>query len=65
MREVFVVTLGAANRASMLQFAFHDLGEAKKFRDHVDSGNGASSNYSTIHILSIYDKAIQLIKKDQ
>ena len=64
MKEVFVVTLGAANRASMLQFAFHNLEEAKKFRDHVDQGKGASSNFSTIHILSIYDKAIQLIKKE-
>lgn len=64
MREVFVVTLGAANRSSMLQFAFHDLGEAEKFRDYVDSKKGASSNYSTIDILSIYDKAIQLIKKE-
>jgi len=62
MREVFVVTAGANNKASMLQFAFHNLDEAKKFRDYLDSGKGASSNYSTIHILTIYDKAIQLMK---
>ena len=62
MREIFVVTTGANNRASALQFAFHDLREAKKFRDYLDSGKGASGNYSTITILSIYDKAIQLMK---
>ncbi len=62
MTEIFVVTLGSANRASALQFAFHNIDEAKKFRDYVDSGKGASSQYSTIHLLTIYDKAIQLMK---
>lgn len=62
MRQVFVVTLGASNKESMLQFAFHNLEEAKKFRDYVDSRKVASSHPSTIYGLIIYDKAIQLMK---
>lgn len=64
MRHVYVVTSGSNNRASVLQFAFHNLDEAHKFRDYLDRGKGASSNYSTVHVLDIYDQAIQLMKKE-
>lgn len=63
MKKIFVVTSGSENLASMLQFAFHNLDEAEKFRDYLDNGKGASSRFSTIHVLTIYDKAIQLMKK--
>jgi hypothetical protein len=61
MKDIFVVIMGANNRASMFQFAFHDLDEAKKFRDYLDSGKGASSNPSTIHVLQVYDSAERLM----
>lgn len=61
IKDVFVVTMGANNRASMYQFAFSDLDEAKKFRDHIDSGKGASSVPSTIHVLQVFECADQLM----
>jgi len=62
MKKVYVVSSGSANLASILQFAFHDLEEAEKFRTYLDSEKGASSHYSTLHILKIFDSAKQLMK---
>jgi hypothetical protein len=62
MSKVYVVSSGSANFASVLQFAFYDLEEAEKFREYVDSKNGASSHHSTLHLLNIFDSANQLIK---
>lgn len=56
MKDVFVVIMGAKNEASRFQFAFEELEDAKQFRDHLDKGKGASSNFSTIHILKVYSK---------
>jgi hypothetical protein len=56
MKDIFVVTIGAKNKESMFQFAFEDLEDAKTFRDQIDSGKGASSEFSTIHILKVYAK---------
>lgn len=62
MKKVYIVSSGSANIASILQFAFHDLEEAQKFMDYLDSEKGASSHYSTLDALVIYDNALQLMK---
>lgn len=59
--KIYVVTKGSHNFAVM-QYAFYDLEEAKKCRDRFDFGKGASSHYSTIHVLEIYNKCDDLIK---
>lgn len=56
MKDIFVVTVGAANKASVLQFAFECLEDAKFFRDDLDKSKGASSNFSTIHVLQVREK---------
>lgn len=65
MKHVYIVTMGANNRASQLQFAFHNLDEANKFRAYLDFGKGGSSVFSTIHAIRIYDAAIQLMKDNK
>lgn len=63
MKDIFVLTICANNSESIFEFAFHNLNEAQNFREYVDRNKGASSKCSTIHILRVYDKAIQLMEK--
>lgn len=64
MINVFVVNM-TANNSQIIQFAFHNLEEANKFKDYIDGRKGASSSSNFISSLYIYDSALQLMKKDK
>ena len=60
--NIYVVTQGVSNLGSALQFAFYDIDEAQKCRDRFDYGKGASSRFSTIHVLTVFDKCDDVIQ---
>lgn len=62
MNHIYIVKKGSMNSGSSLQFAFHNLEEAKKFRDYWGRNLGASYLGCTIATLKIYDSAMELIK---
>lgn len=51
---IYIVTMGTNNIYNNYEVAFKNYDDAVKFRDYLDEGKGASSNFSTIREMHFF-----------
>ena len=56
MNKIFIVTLGAENRYTILEWAFKNYEDAARLVNHLDKDKGASSTPSSIREINLFDK---------